>query len=255
MSARRRLSSALLILSLTGGCATALPPPRAPVSDEAERAVTRLRTRWKDFADFRAVADVLVERGGRKQQLRGALLLKAPGSLRFEALSPFGPPLLIATIHDGQFIAYNAASHTATVGPATSDTAARLFSLAIEPADLIGLLTGLPVPPDDLRVAAMLPRDEHGPSLELIGPLHRQQVWMDFTTGVVRRLLITGGRLEALAIYQRGDDGSLAGFDLTAAQGNVIAQVRYRNVVLGGGIDTERFRLAIPAGASTERLR
>jgi outer membrane lipoprotein-sorting protein len=255
VSARRRLSSALLILTLAGGCATALPPPREAMSEEARRAVELLVARWKEFSDFRALTDVLLARGNRKQQLTGALLLKAPASLRFEALAPFGQPLMIATIHDGQLVAYDAGSNTATQGPATPDAAARLFGLAVEPDDLVGLLAGRAVPPKDLRVATVLPPDEHGPSLEMIGDLHRQRVWMDFASGVVRRLQITGGRIEALAIYRFADDGSLAGFDLTAAQDNVTGTVRYRNVVIGTGIDAERFRLTIPAGAAIERLR
>lgn len=255
MSGRRLPSSALLILWLAGGCATTLPPPRAPVTEEAQRAVDRLRARWKEFSDFRAQADVLVERGGRKRQAPGVLLLKAPASLRFEVLSPFGPPLLIATVHDGQIVAYNAASHTATIGPATPDTAARLFWLAVEPEDLVGLLAGLPVPPKDLRVADILPADEHGRSLEMIGTLHRQRVWMDFDTGVVRRVQISGGRLEAQLVYERTDDGALTGFALSAAQENITGSVRYRNVVLNGGIESERFTLTVPPGASIERLR
>ena len=182
-------------------------------------------------------------------------MLKAPASLRFEVLSPFGPPLLIATVHDGQIVAYNAASHTATIGPATPDTAARLFWLAGEPEDLVGLLAGLPVPPKDLRVADILPADEHGRSLEMIGTLHRQRVWMDFDTGVVRRVQISGGRLGAQLVYERTDDGALTGFALSAAQENITGRARYRNVVLNGGIESERFTLTVPPGASIERLR
>jgi len=255
VSGPRLLSSALLILWLAGGCAKALPPPRIPLSEEAQRAVDRLAARWTKFSDFRALADVLVERGNTKQQVPGVLLLKAPGSLRFEALSPFGQPLLIATVHDSQIVAYNAVSHTATVGPATSDTAARLFWLAIEPEDLVGLLAGLAVPPKDLRVAEIQAPDEHGRSLEMIGALHRQRVWMDFATGVASRIQVTGGRLEALFVYQRADDGTLTGFDLFAAQNNVTGTVRYRNVTLNGGIESERFALTVPPGASIERLR
>jgi outer membrane lipoprotein-sorting protein len=255
VSGRRRLSSALLILWLAGGCATALPPPRAPVSEEAQRAVEVLRARLAGFSDFRALADVLIERGGRKQQFTGVLLLKAPASLRLEALSPFGQPLLISTIHDGQVVAYNALSNSATVGPATPDTAVRLFGLAVEPEDLVGLLAGLAVPPKDLRVAAILPADEQGPSLEMIGTLHRQRVWMDFATGVVRRVQVTGGRLEALVIYRRADDGTVTGLELSAAQDAVTGRVQYRNVVVNSGIDRERFALTIPPDASIERLR
>jgi outer membrane lipoprotein-sorting protein len=225
------------------------------MSEGARRAVALLQSRWQELSDLRALADVLVERGGQKHQLTGALLLKTPASLRFEALSPFGQPLVIATIHDGQLVIYNAASNSATVGPATPDTAGRLFSLAVAPDELVGLLAGRAVPPKDLRVATILPADEHGPSLEMIGALHRQRVWMDFTTGVVRRLEIAGGRIEALLIYQRADDGTLTGFTLAAAQGNVTGAVRYRDLVINAGIEPERFQLTIPAGASIERPR
>ena len=255
MSGRRLLRSALLILWLAGGCAQALPPPRIPLSEEAQRAVDRLTARWADFADLRALADVRVEHGSTKQQIPGVLLLKAPGSLRFEALSPFGQPLLIATVHEGRIVAYNAGSHTATVGPATPDITARLFWLALEPEDLVGLLAGRPVPPNDLRVAEIQPPDEHGRSLEMIGTLHRQRVWMDFATGVVRRVQISGGRLDALLVYERDDDGALTGFDLSAAQDNLTGNVRYGNVALNGGIESERFALTVPPGASIERLR
>jgi outer membrane lipoprotein-sorting protein len=255
VSGPRRLSSALLILWLAGGCATALPPPRAPVSEEAQRAVDALRARLRAFSDFRALADILIERGGGKQQFTGAILLKAPASLRLEALSPFGQPLLISTIHDGQLIAYDVAANSATIGPATPDTAVKLFSLAVEPEDLVGLLAGYAVPPKDLRVAAILPPDEHGPSLEMIGTLHRQRVWMDLATGVVRRLQLTGGRLEALMVYRRADDGTVTGLDLSAAQDQVTGRVQYRNVVVNGGIENERFALTVPPGASIEPLR
>lgn len=234
---------------------TALPPPRETMSDEARRAVVLLETRGRELLDLRALADVRVERGGRKQQLTGVLLLKSPASLRFEALAPFGTPLVIVTIHDGQLVAYDTTANSATVGPATAQTAGRLFSLAVEPQELVGLLAGRVAPPRDLRVATVLAPDVHGPSLELIGALHRQRVWMDFTTGVVRRVRIAGGRIEALLTYQFEDDGTLAGFDLAAAQDNVTGAVRYRDLAINTGVDSARFNLSLPPGASIEQLR
>ncbi len=225
------------------------------ITEEAQRAVDQLRARWTAFSDLRAQTDMQLERFGRRQQVPGVLLLKAPNSLRFEALSPFGPPLLIATVHEGQIVAYDATSHTATVGPATADTAARLFWLPVEPEDLVGLLAGTPVPPKDLRVAEIQAADEQGKSLEMIGANHRQRVWMDFATGAVHRVQITGGRLEALIVYQRDEDGALTGFTLSAAQENVTGSVRYRNVALNGGLESDRFELILPRGAAIERLR
>ena len=255
MSARRLLSSLLPILSLAAGCATALPPPREAPSEDARRAVGLLAARWQAFTDLRALADVRLARGGDKQQFTGALLLKAPDSLRFEALSPFGQPLLLATMHDGQIVTYNVATHAAVVGPATAKTAARLFSLSVEPDELVGVLAGRAVPPKDLRVATILPADAQGPSLEMIGALHRQRVWMDLATGIVRRIQITGGRVEALVTYQRAADGALTGFAMSAGQDNVTGSVRYRDLVVGAGVDSERFRLTVPEGAVIERLR
>ena len=255
MSSRGLLSSLLLIVSLGGGCAIALPPPREPVNEETQRVIALLVARRHEFSDLRTLADVRVERGSRKQQLTGALLLKGPASIRFEGLSPFGQPLLLVTIHEGQLTSYNAASHEAVVGPATAETAARLLSLPIDPEDLVGLLAGHAVLPKDLRVAQILPADALGPSVELIGALHRQRVWVDLVTGIASQIEITGGRLEARVTYHRGPDGSLTGFDLWAAQGNVTGSVRYRDLVVGAGIDDERFHLTIPAGAAIERLR
>jgi outer membrane lipoprotein-sorting protein len=89
----------------------------------------------------------------------------------------------------------------------------------------------------------------------MIGALHRQRVWMDLATGTVRQIQITGGRLEALVTYQRTADEALTGFDVSVAQGDVTGSVRYRDLVVGGGVDPERFRLTVPEGASIERLR
>ncbi len=251
----RRLSSLVAIVLLAAGCTVAVPPPRETPTDEAQRAVALLAARWHEFSDLRALADVRMAHGNDRQQFTGALLLKAPASIRFEALSPLGQPLLLATVHEGQITTYNVAEHAAVVGPATSETAARLLHLAVEPEELVGVLAGRAVPPKDLRVATILPADGQGPSLEMIGALHRQRVWMDFSTGVVRQIQVIGGRVDALVTYHRAADGALTGFDLSAGQENVTGSVRYRDVVVGGGVDPERFRLTIPQGASIERLR
>jgi outer membrane lipoprotein-sorting protein len=225
------------------------------VSKDAQRAVALLRTRWQQFSDLRALIDVRVARGKDKQQFMGVLLLKAPAAFRLEALSPLGQPMMLATIYDGQLTVYDVAAHSATVGPATPQMAAQLIHLAVDPPDLVGLFAGHAVPPRDLRTAEIVPADQDGPSLEMIGPIHRQRVWMDFETGVVRQIQIAGGRVDALVTYERAGDGSLTGFDLTAAQGNVTGRVRYRNLVVGAGVDSARFYLAIPSGATIERLR
>ena len=64
--------------------------------------VALLTTRANEFTDLRALADIAVKRGSERLRLQGVLLAKAPASIRFEVLSPFGPPLRVVTVHEGQ---------------------------------------------------------------------------------------------------------------------------------------------------------
>jgi outer membrane lipoprotein-sorting protein len=253
-SAPKPLSSALALL-LLAGCAIAPPTPHAPVEAKARRVVDRLTERWQEFHDLRALADVTLKRGGDRQRLSGVLLTRAPASVRFEALSPFGQPFLLVAMHDGRITAYNAATNEARVGAANVESAAELISLPVEPEDLVALLAGLAVPPKDLRVAEILAPDEVGSSIDLVGRYNRQRVWLDFETGVVRQVTITGGRTEATVTFQRGGDGALTGFDLTAGNGYVTGSVRYRSFALNGGVDADRFALTLPKNAKIHSIR
>jgi outer membrane lipoprotein-sorting protein len=241
-------------MALATGCAVALPPPRETVRDDARRALDLALARWRALSDLRALADVTLEKGGERQRLTGVLLARTPGSVRFEALSPFGQPFLFVTVRDGRFIAYDAARNEARVGKADAETTARLLSLPVSPEDLVGLLAARLAPPDDLRQATLEPPDEGGPSLSVADALHERRVWMDMTTGTVSRLRIVGGRAEATATYLYDGDGTLTGFDVDAGGGYVTASVRYRSLTLNGGIEPGRFILALPKDAKIHAI-
>jgi outer membrane lipoprotein-sorting protein len=257
VNARRLRSSALVLLvaGLAVGCAIAMPPPRSPISPEARRAVDLLTSRWQAFTDLRALADINVERGDQKQRLSGVILAKGPASVRFEALSPFGQPILIGVVHDGRLTGYNALTNEAIVGDATAETTAQILGLPFEPEDLAGVVSGYAVPPRDLRMGEILPADAKGPSLSLVGAVHEQRIWMDFETGVVSQLKIIGGRADATVTYLRNDAGQVTGYDLTAASRWVNGTVRYRNVAQGVGLPAERFALMLPKDAKTRSIR
>jgi outer membrane lipoprotein-sorting protein len=254
----RRLRSSLLVLiaaGLAAGCSIALAPPRQPISAEARRAVDLLSTRWHSVTDLRTLADINVERGGQRQRLSGVLLAKAPGSVRFEALSPFGQPFLIAVVHDGHLTAFSAATNEAMVGDATAETTARLLGLPFEPQDLVAVVSGYAAPPGDLRMAEIMPPDALGPSLSLVGAVNEQRIWMDFQSGVVRQLQIIGGRAAATVTYRRDDEGRLTGFDVSAAERYVTGTVRYRNLTTGVGLSANQFVLTLPKDAKTQPIR
>lgn len=239
---------------MAAGCATA-PPLREPVAPDAERVLALLLDDWQAFSDLRTLADIVVQRSGERQHLAGVLLAKPPDSLRFEALSPFGQPYLLLTIHDGRLIAYDATTNEAFVGPANAETTARVLSLPFDPDDLVGVLAGRVVPPKDLRVARLVAPDALGPSLDLVGAVQRKRVWVDPDTGLVRQLEISGGRITARITYHRDVEGAVTGFELSAAHSLLTGSVRYRNTVIGGGIEPERFTLTVPKDAKIQSIR
>jgi hypothetical protein len=253
VSVRRRLSSAALLI-LLAGCATALPAPRQPITPDARQVIERLEARWRESSSFRALADVSIRRGGERHQLRGAFLAKAPASVRFEALSPMGQPLLLATVHDGRLTAYDATTNEGYVGPATAAVTARFLSLPFEPDDLVGMLVGRPVPPLDVRAAELLPADDLGPSIELHGTHNRRRIWVDPATGVVRKFELTGGRAEVGVRYVWSPAGEIAGFDLTASMNVVSAVVRYQTPAFGVPLSTDAFTLTLPKGAKIQEI-
>lgn len=254
VSARRLLSSAL-VAGLLAGCTIAPPPPRTPISEDARRAIDLLVGRWHEFSDMRALTDITMTRGSERQHFTGVLLTKRPTSLRFEAISPFGQPFLLVAVNEGKLVAYNATTNEVTTGPATVETAADVLSLPFEPDDLVAVLSGRVVPPKDLRVAEIFAPDADGPSVNLIGRYHEQRVWMDFSTGVVHRVNVVGGRAEAIVRFLRAEDGSLTGLDVSAGQGYVTARLRYRSLALNDGVEPERFVLTPPKDAKTHSIR
>jgi len=251
-----RLASLLvLVLALSPGCARQLAPPRQPIAEDARQALALVAQRWAEFSDLRTLADLDVERDRDRQHLRSVVLAKSPGSVRFEALSPMGQPFLIATLHDGALVAYNAVTNEAVVGPATADTTAKLLSLPFEPHDLVGVLAGRPAPLPDVRVAEVMPADVDGPSLVVVNNVHQQRIWMDFATGVVRQIEITGGLYEVRVTYDRGPQGDLLGFRFSAPRGHVAGRVAYRDPVIDGGVDSDRFEMTPPETAKIQQLR
>jgi outer membrane lipoprotein-sorting protein len=240
------------------------------MSPEAQRAVALLTERWQQFTDLRTLADLELERDGARERMRGVLLVKAPSSVRFEALSPFGQPFLFIVVHDGDLVMYNAAANEALLAPATADSMAKLLSLPFEPADAVSILAGRPAPPRDLRLAAIEEPEpinsEEGRSrdnsagaaarpLVLVGPFNQQRVWMDFETGIVRQVEITGGRYGILVQYQRDGHGELTGLTMSAPRAKIATAIDYQNPELGAGLNIDQFHLAVPRSATVERLR
>lgn len=230
------------------------PVSRQPIAPDAQRALTLLADRWREFSDLRTLADISIQRGPERQELRAVLVAKAPASVRFEALSPLGQPLLLATIHDGQITAYDATTNEAYLGPASAEATGRLLGLPFEPDDLVAVLSGHAIPPRDVTAAELKSPDALGPSVELIGTQDRRRIWMDLASGVVRQIEVSGSR-RARITYQRDGTGVMEGFDVSAMLSYLTASVRYRNPEFAVDVPPDLFSFAVPKGAKIQHIR
>ena len=254
MTARSSLGKLALLAWLVTGCATLAPVSREPIAPDAQRALALLETRWREFSGLRTLAEISIERGGERQQLQSVVLAKAPASVRFEALSPLGQPLLLATISEGRLTAYDTTTNEAYVGDATAAATARLLGLPFDPDDLVAVLSGHALPPSDVRTATMKATDALGPSIELAGKKQRRRIWLDLESGVVRQLEVSGAR-GVRVTYLRNGDGMMDGFDVNTALSMLKASVRYRNPQFGTDVAQDLFTFAVPKGAKVQHIR
>jgi len=251
--ARRLVSSAGLALCLAA--CTAAPRGIVPPSDDTRRLLALLQLRRDELADLRTLAEVTVRRGGRIQRFSGVLLVKPPASLRFEALSPLGQPVLLLTVSGGTLSAYNVAANQAFSGPLNEQTTNRWLGVPLDAEDLVGLLLGRAIPSRGLTRAEILPPDGEGPSLALTGEHQDARLWLDVEAGEVHKVAIGRGRTTLVVTYTR-TPGSPVPSQIHAAAGpDFEATVQYQEPAVATGLDAERFELRVPNEANVHRLR
>ncbi|MEK6665990.1 MAG: hypothetical protein AAB016_13525 [candidate division NC10 bacterium] len=255
-SSLRRCAALLWAAALLStGCAS-LPPPREPLSPEAHRLIAVLQHRWLEFADLRTLAEITIQRDGRVQRLTGVLLLRAPASVRFEALTPWGQPFLLLVGNAESVTLYQVADNRALVGPASAKATERWLGLALEPEELVGILAGHVLPLKDPYSAEIVPADGIGPSIKLTGAAGVQRIWADPETGVVRQVELTGAKTPARVTYAGGGPADPpASLTLTALDAPLVVSVRYREPRLGTGPSLDLFTLTLPEGVKIQRFR
>ena len=242
-------------LALLTGCAS-LPPVRQPLAPEAHRLIDLLSRRWHEFADLRTLAEITIHRDGRVQRLTGVLLLRAPVSLRFEALTPWGQPFLLLVGNAESVTLYQVADNRAVIGPASAKATERWLGVALEPEELVGILAGYALPIKDPYSAEIVPADGVGPSIKLTGAVGVQRIWADPETGVVRQVELLGSKNPTRITYAGGGPADPpASLTLTALDAPLRVSIRYRDPRLGTGPSPDLFTLTLPEGVKIQQFR
>jgi outer membrane lipoprotein-sorting protein len=258
-SSRRGSLALLLLLTLTlGACASAPPAPPLPPNVEAERL--RLEDAWQSFGDLRTLAEIAIRQRGRSQRFNGALLLKRPASLRFEALSPFGPPLLVVAARPEQVTIWEVPAGRAYLLPSTPDANRRWLGLALPTEDLVALLAGHVRPLRAPRSGALLPADEVGPSVRLNGDEGTQRTWLD-PAGRPLKVEWTEGKNPMRVTFTRpASDPATGGsvpraIALVTLDGRLEVSVTYRDPAVETGFDPALMMLDVPQGVEIQDFR
>jgi hypothetical protein len=208
-----------------------------------------LEARWRDFHDLRSLAEIRIRRGTRIDRLSGVLLLRAPASLRFEALAPFGPPVLVVASDADAVTLWEVPSERAFIGRSSPDATRRWLGLALGAEELVSLLAGYALPARDPLSGQMLPPDDIGPSLAFETADGRHRIWLDPASGEARQIEWTGGSQPARAVFIPD------GLRLATLDGKLDVTVRYRDPRRDSGFDPELLKLTVPQGVRIQDFR
>jgi outer membrane lipoprotein-sorting protein len=248
---------ALLLAVVLGGCATAAPPAAPPpVSEEARAALARIEQYRRSLRDLRSLTEITVRRGGRTQRLSGVLLLLAePASLRFEALSPFGTPVLIVAGDPTSLTLWEVLDNRAYIAPASPDANRRWLGLALAGPDLVALLGGRVRPMPEPATVELLAADGIGPSLRLTGSDTEQRIWFDPDSGQARQVEWTGKNPARVTFTPSPPDGPPAGLKLETPDGALQVSVVYRQPRMNTSLDPALLTLTVPEHVKIQDFR
>lgn len=207
------------------------------------------------FADLRTLAEVRIQRGERRDRLAGPLLLKAPAGLRFEALTPFGPPLLVVASDAESLTVWEVLDNRATLATPTPASSARWLGIALGTDDVVAVLAGRARLLRDPHEARVVPEDTVGPSIELANDTGRQRVWYDPASGRPRQIEWSGGKHPARVVFDPAPGEAPSGLTLATLDGKLEVRVRYRDPQWNAGLDPARLQVQLPESVRIRDFR
>jgi len=159
----------LLLATLeTSACIIVRPPPipaPEPIAGfdagkyQVRKLIAALAERDKTLDSMQTPAVMEYTAGDQHVKAKEEIVVKRPGNLRVEAMSPFGVALLLAA-QGSELAIFEPGQNRFMRGNATADTLYRYVRIPMAPADAVGLLMGLAPPEFALnRVADSVSND------------------------------------------------------------------------------------------------
>ena len=235
-----------------GGCASA-PPARHERSVEVAAAYSLLERNWHAFHDLRTRADITIRQDNRTQRLDGVLLLMTTSSMRFEALSPLGTPLLVVGGDASTLTVWETMNQRAYRLPASPDATRRWLGWRRSRrarGDTVGSGRAVRNP-----VAELVPPDSVGPPFAKNANV-TQRIWFDPADGRTKAVEWTGEKNQARAVFaSTGADAAPTRVTIATLDGKLEVLVSYREPRLNTRFDPALVNVTLPENVRIQEFR
>ncbi|MBI3799380.1 MAG: DUF4292 domain-containing protein [Deltaproteobacteria bacterium] len=238
-----------------GSCAARRPVPPAPSQPaelpSAQQLLATFAARRHTLSSLRGLARVVYTDPQNKGTAKQAVAVSVPDRFRLELFSPIGIASLIAC--DGQVLAaYFPKEKTIYRGAATPLNVARFTRVMLSPRDVVGVLLGLPAPPQYQEARPVTFDTDRGwYRLVLTLPEGEAQVWeFDARTLLLTRWEVLGDNDSVVARMSLADyravDGQNFPFEiiLSDLSNKQEVSIYYEKVELNPSLPDTLFTLA-----------
>ncbi len=243
--------------TVLGGCAYVLdlvpeeknlPPVSRPVTEEILRT---LQDREAKVTSLKAVLDLTLWYGGRRQYLQQVAVVARPALIRLETIGWGGLTTLVVASDGRRLAAHAPLDNTFLEGSATPENVAAVAGIRVEPSHLVRLLLGLPPLPVRIQKAVIYrPDDDHAYLLRERESFFTQRLWLSDDDLTLLRGELYDWRSLRLRFRYSPEGYGLFSLLLEEPSRRVVVEVSYRSYELNPELPADLFQLPHPAGGA-----
>jgi outer membrane lipoprotein-sorting protein len=223
-----------------------LPLVGRPVTEEILRT---LKDREAKVTGLKAMLDLTIWYGGKRQYLQEVAVVERPDLVRLETIGWGGLTTLVVASDGRRLAAHAPLENTFLEGSATPDNVAAVAGIRVAPAHLVRLLLGLPPLPIGVENAVVYrPEDDHAYLVRERQSPFTQRLWVSDDDLTLLRGELYDWKSLLLRFRYSPEGYGLYSLLLEEPSKRVVVEVSYRSYDLNPELPAELFQLPHPNG-------
>lgn len=250
-----RLCLLMVVGAVFGGCASLfdLVPEEQTLSrvsrPAAEEILRTLQAREAKITGLKALLDLTVWYGGKRQYLQQVAVVERPDLIRLETIGWGGLTTLVVASNGRRLAAHAPLENTFLEGRATPENIAAVAGVRVAPSHLVRLLLGLAPLPIEIDKSTIYRReDEHAYLLRERQSSFTQRLWLSADDLTLLRGELYDWKSLRLRFRYSPEGYGLFSLLLEEPLGRVVVEVSYRSYDLNPELPNDLFQLPHPAG-------